>query len=80
MTTFGRSSVGAAQHDLARIRAAGLLCWRRRADPDMLQRLESRDHAGRDLSDTRGARLLALSAWRANDNTGGAEVAGSDCQ
>ena len=58
-------SVGAAEQDLARIRAAGLLL-ETATYPTMLQRLEAATapeatfrHSAREL--------LALSAWRAND-------------
>ena len=60
-------SIGAEQQDLARIRAAGLLLDTE-SYPNMLQRLEAA--AKPDATFRHTAReLLALSAWRANDNT-----------
>lgn len=58
-------SVGAAQQDLARIRAAGLLL-ETASYPDMLQRLESATTPDATFRHT-ARELLALSAWRAND-------------
>jgi hypothetical protein len=58
-------SVGAAQQDLARIRAAGLLL-ETAGYPDMLQRLESATTPDATFRHT-ARELLALSAWRAND-------------
>ena len=60
-------SVGAAQQDLARIRAAGLLL-EMAGYPDMLQRLESATTPDATFRHT-ARELLALSAWRANDTT-----------
>ena len=58
-------SVGAAEQDLARIRAAGLLL-ETATYPTMLQRLEAA--AAPEATFRHSAReLLALSAWRAND-------------
>ena len=60
-------SVGVAEQDLARIRAAGLLVDTS-TYPDMLQRLEP--STGPEATFRHTAReLLALSAWRANDTT-----------
>ncbi|SHN87582.1 tetratricopeptide repeat protein [Bradyrhizobium erythrophlei] len=60
-------SIGTEQQDLARIRAAGLLLDTE-GYPNMLQRLETA--AKPDATFRHTAReLLALSAWRANDNT-----------
>jgi hypothetical protein len=58
-------SVGAAEQDLAKIRAAGLLL-ETATYPNMLQRLET---AATPLATFRHSarELLALSAWRAND-------------
>lgn len=58
-------SVGAADQDLARIRAAQLLL-ETASYPDMKQRLESAAAAGATFRHT-ARELLALSAWRAND-------------
>jgi len=59
------SSVGVAERDLARVRAAQLLL-ESAGYPDMKTRLEAA--AGPDASFRHTAReLLALSAWRAND-------------
>jgi hypothetical protein len=60
-------SVGAAEQDLARIRAAGLLVDTA-TYPDMLARLESATAPGATFRHT-ARELLALSAWRANDVT-----------
>ena len=58
-------SVGAAEQDLAKIRAAGLLL-ETTTYPNMLQRLETA--ARPEATFRHSAReLLALSAWRAND-------------
>ena len=58
-------SIGAEQHDLARIRAAGLLVDSAPYS-EMLQRLES--STGPEATFRHTAReLLALSAWHAND-------------
>jgi hypothetical protein len=58
-------SVGAAEQDLAKIRAAGLLL-ETATYPTMLQRLEAA--AAPEATFRHSAReLLALSAWRAND-------------
>jgi hypothetical protein len=58
-------SVGAAEQDLAKIRAAGLLL-ETTTYPNMLQRLETA--ARPDATFRHSAReLLALSAWHAND-------------
>jgi hypothetical protein len=58
-------SVGAAEQDLAKIRAAGLLL-ETATYPNMLQRLEAA--AKPEATFRHSAReLLALSAWRAND-------------
>ena len=60
-------SVGAPEHDLARIRAAQLLL-ETTTYPNMLQRLEPA--TAKDATFRHTAReLLALSAWRANDAT-----------
>lgn len=58
-------SVGAADQDLARIRAAQLLL-ETASYTDMKQRLESAAAAGATFRHT-ARELLALSAWRAND-------------
>ena len=58
-------SVGAADQDLARIRAAQLLL-ETAGYPDMKQRLEAAAAPGATFRHT-ARELLALSAWRAND-------------
>ena len=58
-------SVGAAEQDLARIRAAQLLL-ETATYPNMLQRLEAAAAPGATFRHT-ARELLALSAWRAND-------------
>lgn len=58
-------SVGAADQDLARIRAAQLLL-ETASYPDMKQRLEAAAAPGATFRHT-ARELLALSAWRAND-------------
>jgi hypothetical protein len=60
-------SVGAAEQDLARIRAAGLLL-ETSTYPSMLTRLEAAAAPGATFRHT-ARELLALSAWRANDST-----------
>jgi hypothetical protein len=60
-------SVGAAEQELARVRAAGLLL-ETSSYPNMLQRLEASTAAGATFRHT-ARELLALSAWRANDTT-----------
>jgi hypothetical protein len=60
-------SVGAAEQDLARVRAAGLLL-ETSSYPDMLARLEAATAPGATFRHT-ARELLALSAWRANDAT-----------
>ena len=60
-------SVGAAEQDLARIRAAGLLL-ETSSYPNMLTRLEAAAAPGATFRHT-ARELLALSAWRANDAT-----------
>ena len=60
-------SVGAAEQDLARIRAAGLLVDTA-TYPDMLARLEPAAAPGATFRHS-ARELLALSAWRANDVT-----------
>lgn len=60
-------SVGAAERDLAKIRAAGLLL-ESTTYPNMLQRLEFATTPGSTFRHT-ARELLALSAWRANDTT-----------
>jgi hypothetical protein len=60
-------SVGAAERDLARVRAAGLLL-ESTTYPNMLQRLEPATTPGSTFRHT-ARELLALSAWRANDTT-----------
>jgi hypothetical protein len=60
-------SVGAAEQDLARIRAAGLLVDTA-GYPDMLARLEPATAPGATFRHT-ARELLVLSAWRANDMT-----------
>jgi hypothetical protein len=60
-------SVGAAEQDLARIRASGLLL-ETASYPNMLQRLESATKPDATFRHT-ARELLALSAWRANDTT-----------
>ena len=60
-------SVGAAEQDLARIRAAGLLL-ETSSYPNMLARLEAATAPGSTFRHT-ARELLALSAWRANDAT-----------
>jgi hypothetical protein len=59
------SSVGAAEQDLARIRAAQLLL-EGSTYPNMKQRLDSAAAPGATFRHT-ARELLALSAWRAND-------------
>jgi hypothetical protein len=59
------SSVGAAEQDLARIRAAQLLL-EGSTYPDMKQRLDAAAAPGATFRHT-ARELLALSAWRAND-------------
>ena len=59
-------SVGGPERDLARIRAAQLLL-ETTTYPNMLQRLEPATAAGATFRHT-ARELLALSAWRANDN------------
>ena len=61
------TSVGAADRDLARIRAAQLLL-ETTTYPNMLQRLEPAAAAGATFRHS-ARELLALSAWRANDTT-----------
>ena len=61
------SSVGAAERDIARIRAAQLLL-ETTTYPNMVQRLEPSTAAGATFRHT-ARELLALSAWRANDAT-----------
>ena len=61
------SSVGAAEQDLARIRAAQLLL-EGSTYPNMKQRLEASAAPGATFRHT-ARELLALSAWRANDAT-----------
>jgi hypothetical protein len=58
-------SVGSAQQDLARVRAAGLLL-ETASYPNMLQRLEPATKPDATFRHT-ARELLALSAWRAND-------------
>ena len=58
-------SVGAAEQDLARVRAAGLLL-ESSTYPNMLQRLEPATVPGATFRHT-ARELLALSAWRTND-------------
>ena len=58
-------SVGAAEQDLARVRAAGLLL-ESSTSPNMLQRLEPATVPGATFRHT-ARELLALSAWRTND-------------
>jgi hypothetical protein len=60
-------SVGAAERDLAKVRAAGLLL-ESTTYPNMLQRLEPATTPGSTFRHT-ARELLALSAWRANDTT-----------
>jgi hypothetical protein len=60
-------SVGAAEQELAKIRAAGLLLDTA-TYPSMLARLESAAAPGATFRHT-ARELLALSAWRANDTT-----------
>ena len=59
-------SVGAAERDLARIRAAQLLL-EKSTYPDMKQRLEAAAAPGATFRHT-ARELLALSAWRTNDS------------
>jgi hypothetical protein len=61
------SSVGAAEREVARIRAAQLLL-ETTTYPNMVQRLEPSTAAGATFRHT-ARELLALSAWRANDAT-----------
>jgi hypothetical protein len=61
------TSVGAAQRDLARIRAAGLLLDSA-TYPSMVARLETATAPDATFRHT-ARELLALSAWRANDTT-----------
>ncbi|THD65426.1 MAG: tetratricopeptide repeat protein [Bradyrhizobium sp.] len=60
-------SVGTAEQELAKVRAAGLLVDTA-GYPNMLQRLESAAAPGATFRHT-ARELLALSAWRANDTT-----------
>ena len=60
-------SVGAAEQDLARVRAAGLLL-ETSSYPNMLSRLEAAAEPAATFRHT-ARELLALSAWRANDTT-----------
>jgi hypothetical protein len=60
-------SVGAAEQDLARVRAAGLLL-ETSSYPNMLARLEAATAPAATFRHT-ARELLALSAWRANDTT-----------
>jgi hypothetical protein len=60
-------SVGTAEQDLARIRAAQLLL-ETTTYPNMLQRLEAATAPSSTFRHT-ARELLALSAWRANDTT-----------
>jgi hypothetical protein len=60
-------SVGAAEQDLARVRAAGLLL-ETSSYADMQARLEAAAAPGSTFRHT-ARELLALSAWRANDAT-----------
>ena len=60
-------SVGVAEQDLARIRAAQLLL-ETAGYPDMKARLEAAAAPGATFRHT-ARELLALSAWRANDAT-----------
>jgi len=60
-------SVGAAEQDLARVRAAGLLL-ETSSYPNMLTRLEAAAAPGSTFRHT-ARELLALSAWRVNDTT-----------
>jgi hypothetical protein len=60
-------SVGAAERDLAKVRAAGLLL-ESTTYPNMLQRLEPATTPASTFRHT-ARELLALSAWRANDTT-----------
>ncbi len=59
------ASVGVAEQDLAKVRAAGLL-MESLSFADMMQRLEPAAAAGRTYRHT-ARELLALSAWRNND-------------
>ena len=61
-------SVGVAEQDLARVRAAQLLL-ESATYPDMKTRLEAAAAPGATFRHT-ARELLALSAWRANDSTG----------
>jgi hypothetical protein len=61
------AEVGAAEQDIARIRAAGLLVDTA-GYPDMLARLEPASAPGATFRHT-ARELLALSAWHANDMT-----------
>jgi hypothetical protein len=61
----GDRSIGTAEQDLARIRAAGLLL-ETTSYPNMLQRLEPATAPGATFRHT-ARELLALAAWRAND-------------
>ncbi len=60
-------SIGTAEQELARVRAAGLLVDTA-GYPNMLQRLEPAAAPGATFRHT-ARELLALSAWRANDTT-----------
>lgn len=59
------ASVGVAEQDLAKVRAAGLL-MESLSFADMMQRLQPAAAAGRTYRHT-ARELLALSAWRNND-------------
>jgi hypothetical protein len=61
-------SIGTAEQDLARIRAAGLLL-ETASYPSMRERLEAATKPDATFRHT-ARELLALSAWRANDTTG----------
>ena len=72
------SSVGAPERDLARMRAAQLLL-ETTTYPNMLQRLEAGDGAGRDLPPYR-ARIAGAVGLARQRRHGDAAVAGSDRQ
>ena len=71
-------SVGVAEQDLARIRAARLLL-ETTSYPNMQQRLEAGHRAGGDLSPYR-ARIAGAVGLARQRYRGGAAVAGPDCQ
>ena len=72
-------SVGALDQELARVRAAGLLVDTVNLSRPCFSGLSLRPRRPATFRHT-ARELLALSAWRANDTTVGAQMAGHDCQ